>query len=347
MGENIYRIFDVVWKLSLVGGYCVLLVLLARLLLKKAPKWCSYLLWGVVFVRLCCPVLPRTGISLIPERLLAVGTETMYGQSANGYGNNGVLPDVDPNGQSSWQQAGNLHAGTAGNMPGAAGLANENRNVANAIDNESDANAFGTDGADGSQAAGNAVDGGCLADNRDNADGSLQITGAENGSSGAAMEESVTDTNGTAVANTLYRPVGFRVIAMVWLFGMAGFMGYHAFSYLRMRNRLHRPDGGVRQVEPGICEIDGGHLSFVMGLVHPVIYLSSGLDPESRNVVLCHERVHLQRRDYLFKPAALLICCVHWFNPLVWLAFYLMNMDCEMSCDEKVVKLLGEESKKI
>ena len=347
MGENIYRIFDVVWKLSLVGGYCVLLVLLSRLLLKKAPKWCSYLLWGVVFVRLCCPVLPRTGISLIPERLLAVGTETMYGQSANGYGNNGVLPDVDPNGQSSWQQAGNLHAGTAGNMPGAAGLANENRNVANAIDNESDANAFGTDGADGSQAAGNAADGGYLADNRDNADGSLQITGAENGSSGAAMEESVTDTNGTAVANTLYRPVGFRVIAMVWLFGMAGFMGYHAFSYLRMRNRLHRPDGGVRQVEPGICEIDGGHLSFVMGLVHPVIYLSSGLDPESRNVVLCHERVHLQRRDYLFKPAALLICCVHWFNPLVWLAFYLMNMDCEMSCDEKVVKLLGEESKKI
>ena len=347
MGENIYRIFDVVWKLSLVGGYCVLLVLLARLLLKKAPKWCSYLLWGVVFVRLCCPVLPRTGISLIPERLLAVGTETMYGQSANGYGNNGVLPDVDPNGQSSWQQAGNLHAGTAGNMPGAAGLANENRNVANAIDNESDANAFGTDGADGSQAAGNAADGGYLADNRDNADGSLQITGAENGSSGAAMEESVTDTNGTAVANTLYRPVGFRVIAMVWLFGMAGFMGYHAFSYLRMRNRLHRPDGGVRQVEPGICEIDGGHLSFVMGLIHPVIYLSSGLDPESRKVVLCHERVHLQRRDYLFKPAALVICCVHWFNPLVWLAFYLMNMDCEMSCDEKVVKLLGEESKKI
>ena len=42
MGENIYRIFDVVWKLSLVGGYCVLLVLLARLLLKKAPKWYSY-----------------------------------------------------------------------------------------------------------------------------------------------------------------------------------------------------------------------------------------------------------------------------------------------------------------
>ena len=128
---------------------------------------------------------------------------------------------------------------------------------------------------------------------------------------------------------------------------MVGFLGYHAFSYLRMRRRIRRPDSGVRQVESGICEIDGGHLSFVMGLIHPVIYLSSGLDSESRKVVLCHERVHLQRRDYLFKPAALVICCVHWFNPLVWLAFYLMNMDCEMSCDEKVVKLLGEESKKV
>ena len=84
MGENIYRIFDGVWNLSLVGGYCVLLVLLARLLLQKAPKWCSYLLWGIVFVRLCCPVLPETGISLIPERLLSVGTEMMSGQQTTG-----------------------------------------------------------------------------------------------------------------------------------------------------------------------------------------------------------------------------------------------------------------------
>ena len=76
MGEGIYRIFDSIWRLSLVGSYCILLVILARILLKKAPKWCSYLLWGIVFVRLCCPVLPETGVSLIPERLLAVGTQT-------------------------------------------------------------------------------------------------------------------------------------------------------------------------------------------------------------------------------------------------------------------------------
>ena len=324
MSEGIYRIFDSIWRLSLVGGYCILMVILARFLLKKAPKWCSYLLWGIVFVRLCCPVLPETGISLIPERLLAVGTQTRpaqvaAGNSAGSVDNEGVYNDsllgdntVDAV-LSGADNTENPNSGTleaTGNRDGSAPALGQDGNVEGM-------NEIGDDGVGGIQAPGNvtnALDDGYPVDNRDNADGSLQT---------------------------------FRVLSIAWLLGMAGFMGYHAFSYLRMRHRIRRPDSGVRQVEPEICEIDGGHLSFVMGLIHPVIYLSSGLDPESRNVVLCHERVHLQRRDYLFKPAALLICCVHWFNPLVWLAFYLMNMDCEMSCDEKVVKLLGEESKKI
>ena len=324
MVEGIYRLFDSIWRLSLVGSYCILLVILARFLLKKAPKWCSYLLWGIVFVRLCCPVLPGTRISLIPERLLTVGTATTSaqltaGNSAGSVDNEGVYNGSHRGDNtvdavlSGADNTGNLNAGTleaTGNREGSAPTLGQDGNVEGM-------NEIGDDGVGGIQAPGNvtnALDGGYPVDNRDNADDSLQT---------------------------------FRVLSIAWLLGMAGFMGYHAFSYLRMRNRIHRTDSGVRQVEPGICEIDGGHLSFVMGLIHPVIYLSSGLDPESRKVVLCHERVHLQRRDYLFKPAALLICCVHWFNPLVWLAFYLMNMDCEMSCDEKVVKLLGEESKKI
>ena len=324
MMEGIYRLFDSIWRLSLVGSYCILLVILARFLLKKAPQWCSYLLWGIVFVRLCCPVLPGTRISLIPERLLTVGTATtsaqlIAGNSAGSVDNEGVYNgshhgdntvDAVLSGADNTENPNSGTLEATGNRDGSAPALGQDGNVEGM-------NEIGDDGVGGIQAPGNvtnALDDGYPVDNRDNADGSLQI---------------------------------FRVLSIAWLLGMAGFMGYHAFSYLRMRHRIRRPDSGVIQVEPGICEIDGGHLSFVMGLVHPVIYLSSGLDPESRNVVLCHERVHLQRRDYLFKPAALLICCVHWFNPLVWLAFYLMNMDCEMSCDEKVVKLLGEGSKKI
>ncbi len=361
MGEGIYRIFDSIWRLSLVGGYCILLVILARILLKKAPKWCSYLLWGIVFVRLCCPVFPTTGISLIPERLLAVGTAA-YSYEAAGQDNNGadgtenntenrnedvMWSDTD----SAADTNANLNAGMTGNRTD---LANE-ANGQNAIGSDLTGNT-GTGRTDNGQGTGNVPDSSYNVDDPGSEPDSVQMAGAENGTDGTKVAAAGVDTitadpttgvNNPVGVDKLSRPLWFRGLALVWLFGMLGFLVFHAFSYLRMRHRIRRPDSGVRQVEPGICEIDGGHLSFVMGLIHPVIYLSSGLDLESRKVVLCHERVHLQRRDYLFKPAALIICCVHWFNPLVWLAFYLMNMDCEMSCDEKVVKLLGEESKKV
>ena len=323
MMEGIYRMFDSIWRLSLVGSYCILLVILARFLLKKAPKWCSYLLWGIVFVRLCCPVLPGTRISLIPERLLTVGTQTRPAQVADmqltdGRDNSGLAGDVAGSIEAAAEQNGSggnvVGGGTVDTVGTTVGVPNSGYNY----------------NAEHLQ--------------HDNVNASVGMTGNSAGSVDVVDGQNPDSTVDTGISS---RPLWLRGLALLWLLGMAGFLAFHVFSYLRMRNRIRRPDSGVRQVEPGICEIDGGHLSFVMGLVHPVIYLSSGLDPESRNVVLCHERVHLQRRDYLFKPAALLICCVHWFNPLVWLAFYLMNMDCEMSCDEKVVKLLGEESKKI
>ena len=323
MMEGIYRLFDSIWRLSLVGSYCILLVILARFLLKKAPKWCSYLLWGIVFVRLCCPVLPGTRISLIPERLLTVGTQTRPAQVADmqltdGRDNSGLAGDVAGSIEAAAEQNGSggnvVVGGTVDTVGTTVGVPNSGYNY----------------NAEHLQ--------------HDNVNASVGMTGNSAGSVDVVDGQNPDSTVDTGISS---RPLWLRGLALLWLLGMAGFLAFHVFSYLRMRNRIRRPDSGVRQVEPGICEIDGGHLSFVMGLIRPVIYLSSGLDPESRRVVLCHERVHLQRRDYLWKPLALVICCVHWFNPLVWLAFYLMNMDCEMSCDEKVVKLLGEESKKI
>ena len=70
MREILEKVFGIVCNLSLVGSYCILLVLGARLVLRRAPRWCSYLLWGIVFLRLCCPIFPQTQISLIPQRLV-------------------------------------------------------------------------------------------------------------------------------------------------------------------------------------------------------------------------------------------------------------------------------------
>ena len=224
MVEGIYRLFDSIWRLSLVGSYCILLVILARFLLKKAPKWCSYLLWGIVFVRLCCPVLPGTRISLIPERLLTVGTATTSAQLAAGNSAGSVDNEGVYNGSligdntvdavlSGADNTENLNGGTlgaAGNGEGSAPVPGQDGNVEGM-------NEIGDDGVGGIQAPGNvtnALDDGYPVDNRYNADGSLQT---------------------------------FRGLSIVWLLGMAGFMGYHAFSYLRMRNRIHRPDAFCQQ----------------------------------------------------------------------------------------------------
>ena len=65
MDAFIYTLID----MSLVSVYCILVVLLLRLFLRKAPKTFSYLLWAVVFLRLILPVFPEAPVSLVPEAL--------------------------------------------------------------------------------------------------------------------------------------------------------------------------------------------------------------------------------------------------------------------------------------
>lgn len=301
MREILEKVFGIVCNLSLVGSYCILLVLVARLVLRRAPRWCSYLLWGIVFLRLCCPIFPQTQISLIPQRLV-------MGQTVSAPLK--VPGDIMQNERNAGEKAAMEHS-TAEAIQ-ISGMTEQ------------------TDSDDGGQPETLSQE-------------PSMVTGQTGMSATSDPTTEMFATHSTQMLKTL---AGI-VLPYLWLIGFVGFAGYHLFSYLRMYYRLRQPENGIHKVEEGICEIKGGHLSFVMGILHPTIYLSSELAGESREVVLCHERVHLQRRDYLIKPAVLFICCVHWFNPLVWLAFYLMNMDCEMSCDEKVVKLLGEESKKV
>lgn len=86
--------------------------------------------------------------------------------------------------------------------------------------------------------------------------------------------------------------------------------------------------------------------AFVLGLIRPKIYLPQGLSESEKIYILKHERTHIKRRDHVIKPLAFLVLCIHWFNPLVWLSFILMSRDMEMSCDENVLKELGNEIKR-
>lgn len=125
--------------------------------------------------------------------------------------------------------------------------------------------------------------------------------------------------------------------AWVWFVGMILLITCGIREAYRLRRFLE----AAVQVEEQVYETEGISSSFVFGIVRPRIYLPVGLSAEERKFVLEHERVHAARKDYLVKILAWLARCMHWFNPLAWLAFVLLENDMEMSCDEAVVRRLG------
>ncbi|MBQ4550759.1 MAG: hypothetical protein IJA49_06670 [Oscillospiraceae bacterium] len=124
---------------------------------------------------------------------------------------------------------------------------------------------------------------------------------------------------------------------VVWLTGMAAMGIYAVYSYLNLRLRVRMS----ARISGNIWECDDLSSPFILGILRPRIYLPSELDEQTRQHVLAHERAHLSRLDHLWKPLGFLLLTVHWFNPLLWLAYVLLCRDIELACDEKVVKRLG------
>ncbi len=129
---------------------------------------------------------------------------------------------------------------------------------------------------------------------------------------------------------------------ILWLSGMVLLLGYSIFMFAR----LHRKLRYASHSEANIYELAGGGAPFVFGIWNPKIYLPQGVSEVERNYILKHEQTHLKRFDHIIKLLASLVLCVHWFNPLVWIAFFLMSTDMELSCDESVLKQMGGDIKK-
>lgn len=129
------------------------------------------------------------------------------------------------------------------------------------------------------------------------------------------------------------------IATLVWLAGILVMAVYSVVSLIRLRRSLV----GAVLLERNVWLADHISTPFVLGLLRPKIYLPSSLPEQERSYILLHERHHIRRLDHLVKLLAFLALCIHWFNPLVWLAFALLGRDMEMSCDEAVLKKLGED----
>lgn len=127
----------------------------------------------------------------------------------------------------------------------------------------------------------------------------------------------------------------------VWLTGLAVLWGYSAVSMFLMKKKLV---GAVLDVNGSgkniyLCDYIG--TAFVMGVLRPRIYLPTTLNENERQYILLHEQTHIRRGDHIFRLLAFGALSVHWFNPLVWCAFFLSERDMEMSCDEAVMRRMG------
>lgn len=127
-----------------------------------------------------------------------------------------------------------------------------------------------------------------------------------------------------------------------WISGVSLLIICSIASTVKLRKRLK----GSKQVGENVYENKSLETAFVFGLIKPKIYLPTGLAPEEEKYIRKHEEVHIERLDHLWKFLAFIVTIIHFFNPLVWLAYYLMGLDMELSCDEKVVKDLGNSIKK-
>ncbi len=146
-------------------------------------------------------------------------------------------------------------------------------------------------------------------------------------------------------------PGVMKALAFLWGLTALLLILYETVSYGIFTEKLNRENGSVTKEGEGhrslyIRVLDGVKEPFITGFFCPVIYLPAGLEEGQRELILEHEKVHIRRLDHLIKPAALLICCVYWFNPFAWISFYLMEHDMESSCDEAVMRKVGYDRKK-
>ena len=246
MGE----LFLSVLNMSLTASYVIIVVILIRLLLKKAPKVISYALWGVVAFRLTIPFSFESIFSLMPRNTNAIP----------------IPHDII------YQQNPQINSG-------------------------------------------------------------IEVVDS-------FVSQSLPAPTVGASVNPLQ--VYIEIGAYIWILGMIALLVYSLASVLILNRQLK----SAQLIKQNTFEVQNLKTPFVLGLIKPKIYLPVGLNSTERSYILLHEQTHIHRKDHIIKILAFLILSIHWFNPLVWVAFILMSTDMELSCDEKVLKEMDGDIKK-
>ena len=246
------NLFSQVLNMSMTGSVVILLVMLARLILKRAPKIFSYALWSVVLFRLLCPVAFTAPVSVL----------------------NALEPEVQE--------------------------ASESTSVVYFLPAE-------------------------VSQNLD-----FTFVPAENQSGTEGVKAGESEQTHLDL---------ITVISYVWIIGTGTMILYSVLQYIRLKLKVV----GAMAYRGNVYRADYIDTPFVMGIFSPKIYLPSDVPMNERKYIIAHERHHIRRCDHIIKLLAYFALCIHWFNPLVWVAFILAGKDMEMSCDEAVIRKMGSQ----
>lgn len=250
-------------KLSLIGSLFAAAVMLVRLVFRKAPKWLFCVLWGVVALRLICPISIESDVSLVPDRLAS-------GQIITNVGNE-YIGDVDIIYESN---IGYNNAIEAGRQP--------------------------------------------IYSN----DGYYVVTEKDSFEAPKTVGETV-----------------YPLLSWIWVAGMVLMLVYTAVSYLLLRKKMAE----ATHLRDNVWQCEQVDSPFVLGFIKPRIYLPYAITDSDMANVIAHEQAHIQRKDHWWKPIGFLLLSIHWFNPVLWLAYILLCRDIEAACDEKVIKHMEKD----
>ncbi len=130
-------------------------------------------------------------------------------------------------------------------------------------------------------------------------------------------------------------------LPLIWALGVLLMLAWALTSFLRLR----RKTAAALPAGEGVFLCDEIDSPFILGVLRPRICIPSGLEEGRLAHVLAHEKAHLRRRDHWWKPLGFLLLSLHWFNPLLWLAWVLFCRDVELACDERSVRDLDREAR--
>ena len=130
-------------------------------------------------------------------------------------------------------------------------------------------------------------------------------------------------------------------LAVAWVLGAAIIFIYTAISAITLRVKI----GSAVRLQGRVYQSEYVKSPFVMGIFMPKIYIPFNMSDEAAEMIIAHEQSHLRRKDHWWKPLGFLLLTVHWFNPLMWIAYAALCKDIELACDERVIKRFDNEKR--